>query len=298
MPAPRSAIARCSLRAGPYPHWSTTTMRRNTLPLLVGAVAALAVACRDSTVAPARNSNSLSASASPLNSASGSNQNRTLLGTIELSPNGGTYHVGDFDVVIPAGAVCDPTTAKYGAKHWDQDCKPANRSITVQVIAQRHGQDVSVDFQPDLRFRPSAGWAVIQTRAYSTLLTSSSIRQLTPNSPFFQNFAILYVPTGSSSRIDEVLSTGDPSMVTHVDLRTGVVWRRVKHFSGYLVVTGTNCGVTATGSPDPSCTTLGGVGDPGTVGTSSLVNGALVFSVVVTPSDSTVVPPNDSTSTP
>ena len=263
-------------------------MRRNTLPLLVGAVAALAVACRDSTIAPARNSNSLSASASPLNSASGSNQNRTLLGTIELSPNGGTYHVGDFDVVIPAGAVCNPATAKYGAKHWDDDCTPLNRSMTVQVTAQRHGQDVSVDFQPDLRFRPSAGWAVIQTRAYSALLTSSSIRQLSPTSPFFQNFAILYVPTGSSSRIDEMLSTGDASMVTHVDLRTGVVWRRVKHFSGYLVVSGTTCGVTVTGTTDPSCTTSG-VGDAGTtVGTSSLTT--TTFTVLVTPSDSTSTP--------
>jgi len=262
-------------------------MRRNTLPLLVGAAAALAVACRDSTVAPARNSNSLSASASPLDSKSGFNQNRTLLGTIELSPNGGTYHVGDFDVVIPAGAVCDPATAKYGAKHWDQDCKPANRSITVQVTAQRHGQDVSVDFQPDIRFRPSAGWAVIQTSAYGGLLTSSSIRQLSPTSPFFQNFAILYVPTGTSSHIDEVQSTGDLTMVTHVDLRTGVVWRRVKHFSGYLVVSGTSCGVTPTGAPDPSCTVdPTGLGD--NVGTSALaLGGAVTFSVVVTPNDST-----------
>ena len=265
-------------------------MRRNTLPLLVGAVAALAVACRDSTVAPARNSNSLSASASPLNSASGTNKNRTVLGTIELSPNGGTYHVGDFDVVIPAGAVCDPATAKYGAKHWDDDCKPANRSVTVQVTAQRHGQDVSVDFQPDLRFRPSAGWAVIQTRAYSGLLTSSSVQQLSLTSSFFQNFAILYVPTGSSTHIDELLSTGDPSMVTHVDLRTGVVWRRVKHFSGYIVFTGNTCGVTVTGTTDPSCTTPGGLGDPGSVGTSSVVNGSLVLSVVVTPNDSTSTP--------
>ena len=259
-------------------------MRRNTLPLLVGAAAALAVACRDSTIAPARNTNSLSASASPLDSKGGINQNRTLLGTIELSPNGGTYQVGDFEVVIPAGAVCDPATAKYGAKHWDDDCKPANSSITVSVVAQRHGQDVSVDFQPDIRFRPSAGWAVISTRAYGGLLTSSSVRSLSPSSPFFQNFAILYVPTGSSSHIDEMFSTGDQSMVTHVDLRSGVVWRRVKHFSGYIVFSGKACDPTL---GDPSC-----IADPsglgGNVGTSSLgLGGTVTFSVIVTPNDST-----------
>ena len=31
-------------------------------------------------------------------------------------------------------------------------------------------------------------------------------------------------------------------MVTHVNLTTGIVWRRVKHFSGYLVTAGFNCG--------------------------------------------------------
>src|SRR4029078_9840802 len=153
MLAPKVTLPRSVGRG--HPHWSTTTMRRNTLYLLVGAVAALAVACRDSVVAPARSANSLSAAGSPSLSAGGVNQDTTLICTIELSPNGGTYHVGDFDIVMPAGAVCDPATTKYGARHWDDDCRPANRSITVQVTAQRHGQDVSVDFQPDIRFRPS-----------------------------------------------------------------------------------------------------------------------------------------------
>jgi len=128
---------------------------------------------------------------------------------------------------------------------------------------------------------------VIQTGSYSGLLTNSSIRQLSPTSPFFQNFAILYVPTGTSSHIDEVQSTGDLTMVTHVDLRTGVVWRRVKHFSGYLVVSGTSCGITPTGAPDPSCTVdPGGLGD--NVGTSALtLGGAVTLSVVVTPNDTT-----------
>src|SRR5436190_12432869 len=102
-------------------------MRRNSLLLLVGAAAALAVACRDA-VAPTRSANSLSASASPSYSQSGSDHNRSLLGTIELSPNGGIYHVGDFDIVVPAGAVCDPETTKYGVKHWDDDCTPARHS--------------------------------------------------------------------------------------------------------------------------------------------------------------------------
>jgi len=273
-------------------------MRRNTLLLLVGAVAALAVACRDSVVAPARSASSLSASASP--SFSASSNNRTLLGTLELSPNGGTYHVGDFDIVMPAGAVCDPATTKYGARHWDDDCDAATSTITVNVIAKRRGGRTQVDFQPDLRFKPSAGWVVIQTAAYSDFLTSSAVRQLSPSSSYFWNFAMLYVPSGGGSQIDEVRSTRDASLVTHVDLRTGLVWRRVKHFSGYLVSAGDKC--------DPAITTdgtcpSGALPDPGAV-TSSL--STFLFpdafnlpSVIVTPSDSTASDSTaiDSTST-
>ena len=267
-------------------------MRRKPLLLLVGAAAALAVGCRDSIVAPAGNPNVLSASASPSFSASNNNHSRELLGTLELSPNGGIYHVGEFDIVVPAGAVCDPETTKYGAKHWDDDCAPANRSITVNVVAKRHGNSVSVDFQPDLRFRPSAGWVMIQTHAYSSLLTSDAVRQLSPNSSFFQSLAILYVPTGGSSHIDEVRSTGDASMLTHVNLSTGLVWRRVKHFSGYLINAGYSCP-----SPldDGSCS----VDDPSNIvgaplGQASLMGPMLLDSLTMSPTvvvDSLTMPP-------
>ena len=269
-------------------------MRRNTLFLLVGAVAALAVACRDSSVAPARSATSLSAAASPSLAAGGNNQNRTLIGTIELSPNGGTYHVGDFDIVMPAGAVCDPATTKYGARYWDDDCSPAASNVTVNVVAKKQGKGVSVDFQPDLRFRPAAGWVVIQTNAFSTLLTSPAVRQLSPGAGFFENFSIQYVPTGSSRQLNEFRSTGDPSMATHVDLGTGLVWRRVKHFSGYIVYAGNKCDPTVTGVDAVCQVDDGGLGGTGTVvgGSSSLVmiGGLSLSTVIVIPNDSTTTP--------
>jgi hypothetical protein len=191
-----------------------------------------------------------------------------VLGTIELSPNGGIYHVGDFDIVMPAGAVCDPETTKYGARYWNDDCTPAKHSITVNVVAKKRRSGVSVEFQPDLRFRPSAGWVIVQTNAYSSQLTSDAVRQLSPTSSFFQDFAILYAPSGGGSRIDEARSLRDRSMVTHVDLSTGLVWRRVKHFSGYLINAGFKCDPTS--ASDGSCVDDGSGGADTPLGAMSI----------------------------
>ena len=130
MPTLRSASS--GNRAGSHPHQSTTTMRRHTLPLLVGAVAAFAVACSDS-VAPTRSATGFSATASPAFSKNNDNSDRQLIGTLELSPHGGRYHLGDFDIVIPQGAVCEPATTKYGARHWNEDCSPARRMVAVEA---------------------------------------------------------------------------------------------------------------------------------------------------------------------
>jgi hypothetical protein len=42
----------------------------------------------------------------------------------------------------------------------------------------------------------------------------------------------------------------DASLVTHINLNTGVVWRRVKHFSGYSQAAGTPCDPSPT---NPDC---------------------------------------------
>jgi hypothetical protein len=264
-------------------------MRRLALYLLVGAVSAAVVACQDSLVAPASKQLSPSSSAPSLSLSNNGRSDRSVISTLTISPAGGTYRVGDFDVVIPAGAVCDPGSTRYGPKHWDSDCTPANRDITVSVVAETHKDRVSIDFKPDLRFRPSAGSVIVRTDAYRDQLTSDAVRQLPPSSSYFSNFAILYMPTGGQSHIDEVRSTGDRSLMTHVDLESGLVWRRVKHFSGYMVTAGQKCDVS---SPDATQCIVDDGGAIGTVSTQartlslatlSLDTTSIWSSVVVTP---------------
>lgn len=266
-------------------------MRRTALFLLVGTVSAIAVACHDSMVAPASNRGSLSTSSASFSQSGAGNNERSVIATLTISTAGGTYHVGDFDVVIPANAVCDPKTTPYGPQHWDSDCRPANRSITVNVVAERHKDRVTVDFQPDLRFRPSAGWVTVRTDAYRDLLTSDALRQLSVSSSYFNNFAILYVPTGGNSRVDEVRSTGDASLVTHVDLGSGIVWRRVKHFSGYMINSGFQCNSSTAADPTCPVDDGSGLGGNATAGASLsgfvLVGGVSLPSVLVIPNDST-----------
>jgi hypothetical protein len=257
-------------------------MQRRQSLLLVGAVAALAVSCRESSVAPS----SASERAQLASSARGLDKGTTtLLAKIEISPEGGTYKVGDFSVVFPAGAVCDPSTTKYGARYWNDDCTALTRSITVNVVAQTHRNRTSIDFQPDLRFRPNAGWVTIQTDAYRNVLTNSGVRTLAATEPSFRYFGILYVPTGGRSRIDEVAATGDRSMITYIDRTTGIVSRRIKHFSGFLVSSGFTC---TTANEVETCTPsgLGGLGDPVTGG----VGGVSLFSSLADSSSIVVLP--------
>src|SRR6185503_20961282 len=257
-------------------------MQRIQSLLLVGAVAALAVSCRESSVAPSSAPESaLTSSARGLDKGT-----TTLLATIEISPAGGTYRIGDFSVVFPAGAVCDPSTTKYGARYWNDDCSALTRSITVNVMATTRRDRTSIDFQPDLRFRPGAGWVTIQTDAYRNVLTNSGVRALSETEPSFRYFGILYVPTGGQSRVDEVMSTGDRSMLTYIDRSSGLVWRRIKHFSGFTLSSGFTCNTSTDGVETCTPAGLGGLGE----GLGGASGGVSLFSSLADSSSIVVLP--------
>jgi len=166
--------------------------------------------------------------------------------TFKLTPAGGTYRIGNiYTVRVPANAVCS-LGSTYGSGTWDSPCQTLQNGQSITVTANygfANGGPV-VDFSPDLRFSPSSQ-VTLETDVFGLVLTS--FRSYWAEHPEALSLFNLYYT-------DNMGATGqaeaDPSMVTHINLRSGLVWRRIKHFSGYNLATGLACEPSPT---DPNC---------------------------------------------
>ena len=218
------------------------TKRRLSILLITGTAAALAVACRD-TMAPTASPDKDPFASQPqlLRSNGGSGRS----GSILLTPRGGDYLLGGFLLHMPAGAVCDPSTTQYGPAFWDDQCTPISAPIRLQVeVTQKNGR-LWIDFKPNVRFAPSSdpsNWVTLTTwRSHFELSSSYSRRQM-------RQYALLYAPEIGATPLDE--GSIDPTMVTMVRMSDGLIWRRLKHFSGFTITLGRACDPTS----DQSCT--------------------------------------------
>jgi hypothetical protein len=119
---------------------------------------------------------------------------------------------------IPANAVCDLASSSYGVAHWEESCDAQTDTFTIRAVVRNAASDhPSVDFEPALRFSPDkqVGLYLFVTND-ATLDASRVVKYCNAN-----------------GCIDE--SVSDPSLVSSVDLENRVVFRRIKHFSGYVV---------------------------------------------------------------
>ncbi len=168
--------------------------------------------------------------------------------SITLTANGGTFVIGQYTLTVPPNAVCDPTQSTYGPTEWDQPCVTLAPGHSVVVFAglSLGASALGVDFSPALRFSPDA-MVTMSTGAFSTtLLTNTAYYSANPGA---LNSLVMYYAQGSGLPAEMDFAT-DPSVITHVNMTTGRVWRRVKHFSGYIISVGLAC----TPSPDvPEC---------------------------------------------
>jgi hypothetical protein len=145
--------------------------------------------------------------------------------TFTWSPSEGvTQQIGDHMIVIPAGAICDPTTSSYGVGEWDNPCDAATDpiEITAYSFTDVNG-DPYVDFQPAVRFVP-------ETEV--DLYLKDGVRDGT------HTLAMMYCATVINC-VDESIT--DTTLATHRVGRSRILYRRLKHFSGYVINTGDEC---------------------------------------------------------
>jgi hypothetical protein len=149
----------------------------------------------------------------------------TFAGDFTVDPAvGGAWTIRDNVIVFPAGSICDPARSSYGAEHWDEPCPPLAAPITIHVAAHigADGHWV-VDFTPALRFLPSddpSRWVMLYMKDADHDPSSDGVPPI-----------LWLAPNGSW--VDE--SLGDPTLVTRVAKSGNIVYRRVEHFSGYMV---------------------------------------------------------------
>jgi hypothetical protein len=170
-----------------------------------------------------------------------------------VNADGGSFSLGAYTVSFPGNSVCDPTVSTYGTTEWDKNCAVLSdgQSIKIHATISLTSDGLTVDFTPALRFSPSAKVTISTDIFASFILANQDYFQ--KNRKALNAFAILYSPGVGSKAVSDFAA--DRSVTTHVDLNTGIVWRRVKHFSGYSIVSGEACDP----SPDnPDCIEIDG----------------------------------------
>ena len=119
---------------------------------------------------------------------------------------------------IPANAVCDLASSSYGVDHWDESCAAQADTFTITVVVRNAATDhPSVDFEPALRFSPDQNVNLYLYVTDQATIDASRI--------------VKYC--NASGCVDE--SVADSSLASSVDLVNRVVFRRIKHFSGYVI---------------------------------------------------------------
>lgn len=137
---------------------------------------------------------------------------------------GGTFTLGKHSIYFPGNAICDPAVSTYGIGTWNDRCKVLRQPITITAEIRKVDGKEWVDFSPALRFVPSKE---VYIWMYTEQATSPEAAEL---------LDILWVPSFGAEGIDE--SIEDPTLKTKVSQQYRVVYRRIKHFSGYMVASG------------------------------------------------------------
>lgn len=121
---------------------------------------------------------------------------------------------------IPARAICSLEESSYGAAYWNDSCQPEVKPVTITAkVRGANSKHPSIDFEPALRFSPSA-----DVELYMYVPDKAD-----------QDLGLWVVKYCNDEHVCVDESLSDPTVKTYFDDDKQVVFRRIKHFSGYLV---------------------------------------------------------------
>lgn len=207
---------------------SNRSFMRLTLTSAVALLAACSAA--DQAVAPTVRHTARPAGAPSLDVITNSVAPDSMSADFTVTPSGGMFALGNNAVYFPANSICDPATSSYGPDQWDAPCTPLDHDIDFHAEVRRDtvsGQ-TWVDFTPAVRFVPTD-----DPNQTVWMLMKAGVDVTDAN---YVGLAMQWMPTGSPDLAVDEAST-DSSLKTYVDIERDVVFRRVKHFSGYIVFT-------------------------------------------------------------
>ena len=132
------------------------------------------------------------------------------------------FYLGPNHLNIPANSVCALVGSGYGSAYWNQACTPERLPVTITVKIRGSASDnPRVDFFPAMRFNPAKSVQLFMYVPHATQADAT-------------NWLMQYCAgNGGGQCIDE--SKTDASLTSYVDRSANVVFRRIKHFSGYVV---------------------------------------------------------------
>jgi hypothetical protein len=131
-----------------------------------------------------------------------------------------SFSLGPNRLDIPAYSVCNLLTSGYGEDYWNRSCSPQHLPVTLTVIIKNsQSQHPEIQFFPAMRFNPTKS---VQLYIYAPRVSRDDAK----------NWLMLYCADKGGCK-DE--SEKDKDLTTFIDYNNNVLFRRVKHFSGYVV---------------------------------------------------------------
>lgn len=135
--------------------------------------------------------------------------------TLDQSVNLGPNHLS-----LPAGAICDIATSSYGSSVWNDECVPQTQPVVITAIVRNStSANPSIDFYPAMRFAPAKA---VNLHIYVPV-----------DAEAFQKSWVMKYCNDFNFCIDESLS--DSQLKSYVDRENKIVFRRIKHFSGFII---------------------------------------------------------------